>query len=324
MRIVHWLAALAAAAGLLQAGTAWAQPYPNKPIKLIVPFGPGSGSDILARILAEPLTQALGQPIVIENKPGNNTTLGTELVVQSPPDGYTLGLLTNSGLAASPGGLTSGVRYDPVKDLVYITMVASVNYVLLVNNDVPVKTAAELVALVKANPGKYNYASGNTGGIAYGGYFKNAHKLDMTHVPYKSTPPALTDLISGHVQIMVADVPASLAMIRAGKVRPIGVPAAKRYLLLPDVPTFAETGLDTPPVMDGWWVLVAPAGTPDVIQDRLNKELVKVLETESIKTRLLESALVPTPSTRAQAVAYQKDQLQVWTKMIKDLNLKLE
>ncbi len=324
MRIVRWLAGLATAIALVHAGSASAQPYPSKPIRVIVPFGPGSGSDILARILAEPLTQALGQPIIIENKPGNNTTLGTELVVQSPPDGYTLGLLTNSGLAASPGGLTSGVRYDPVKDLTYITMVASVNYVLLVNNAVPAKTAGELVALIRANPGKYNYASGNTGGIAYGGYFKNSHKLDMTHVPYKSVPPGLADLISGHVQIMVADVPASLAMIRAGKVRPVGVPAAKRYLLLPDVPTFAESGLTTPPVMDGWWALVAPAGTPDAIQDRLNKEVVKVLETDSIRTKLLESALVPTPSTRQQAVAYQKDQLQVWTDMVRDLNLKLE
>jgi tripartite-type tricarboxylate transporter receptor subunit TctC len=324
MKIVQWLAALAVAAGLACAGAASAQPYPSKPIRLIVPFGPGSASDILARILSEPLVQALGQPIVIENKPGNNTTLGTELVVQAAPDGYTLGLLTNSGLAASPGGLTSGVRYDPVKDLAYITMVASVNYLLLANIDVPVKTAAELVTLVKANPGKFNYASGNTGGIAYGGYFKNAHQLDMTHVPYKSTPPALADLISGHVQIMVADVPSSLAMIRAGKVRPLGVPSAKRYVLLPEVPTFAELGLATPPVMDGWWALVAPAGTPDAILDRLNKEVVKVLESETVKTRLLESGLVPTPSTRQQATAYQKDQLQVWTTMVKDLNLKLE
>ena len=324
MKIVQWLAGLAVAAGLLQAGVVSAQPYPSKPIRLIVPFGPGSASDILARILSEPLVQALGQPIVIENKPGNNTTLGTELVVQSPPDGYTLGLLTNSGLAASPGGLTSGVRYDPVKDLAYITMVASVNYLLLVNTEVPAKTAAELVTLVKANPGKFNYASGNTGGIAYGGYFKNAHQLDMTHVPYKSTPPALADLISGHVQIMVADVPSSLAMIRAGKVRPLGVPSAKRYVLLPEVPTFAELGLATPPVMDGWWALVAPAGTPDAILDRLNREVVKVLESDAVRTKLLDSGLVPTPSTQQQATEYQKDQLQVWTKMVKDLNLKLE
>lgn len=324
MKIVRWLAGLAAAAGLMQAGVSSAQPYPNRPIKLIVPFGAGSGSDILARILSEPLTQALGQPIVIENKPGNNTTVGTELVVQSPPDGYTLGLLTNSGLAASPGGLTSGVRYDPVKDLAYISTVASVNYLLVVNNDVTAKTTSELVKLIKANPGKFNFATGNTGGLAYGGYIKNALQLDMTHVPYKSVPPGLADLISGHVQIMVADVPASLAMIRAGKVRPVGVPAAQRYVLLPDVPTFAENGLPTPPNMDGWWMLVAPAGTPDDILDRLNKEVVKVLETETVRTKLLDSGIVPMPSTRAQAVAYQKDQLQVWTKMVKELNLKLE
>lgn len=324
MKIVRWLAGLAAAAGLMAAVPVAAQSYPNKPIRLIVPFAPGSGSDILARILSEPLSQALGQPIIIDNKPGNNTTVGTEIVATAAPDGYTLGLLTNSGLAASPGGLTSGVRYDPVKDLSYVALVASVNYVWLVNNDVKAKTAPELIELIKTNPGKYNYASGNTGGIAYGGYIKNAHKLDVTHVPYKSTPPALADLISGHVQIMVADVPASLSMIRAGKVRPVGVPAAKRYELLPDVPTFAESGLPTPPNMDGWWALVAPAGTPNEILDRLNKEVVKVLETESIRAKLLQSSLVPTPSTRAQATQYQKDQLQVWTNMVKDLNLKVE
>lgn len=324
MKIVRWLAGLAATVSVLGTIPASAQPYPSKPIKLIVPFAAGSGSDILARILSEPLTQALGQPIIIENKPGNNTTLGTEMVVAAAPDGYTLGLLTNSGLVASPAGLTAGVRYDPAKDLSYIAMVASVNYVWLANLDVPAKTASELVALIKANPGKYNYASGNTGGIAYGGYIKNAHKLDVTHVPYKSTPPALADLMSGHVQVMVADVPASLGMIKAGKVRPVAVPAAKRYLLLPDVPTFAESGLPTPPSMDGWWVLVAPAGTPDPILDRLNKEVVKILETEAIRAKLLQSALVPIPSTRKEAVQYQKDQLEVWKTIVKDLNLKVE
>lgn len=324
MNIACWLASLGLALGVLMGVPASAQTYPSKPIRLVVPFGAGSGSDILARIVSEPLSQALGQPIVIENKPGNNTTLGTELVVGAAPDGYTLGLLTNSGLAASPAGLTSGVRYDPAKDLSYITMVGSVNYVLLVNNDVDARTAADLVRLIRANPGKYNYASGNTGGIAYGGYFKNAHKLDMTHVPYKSTPPGLADLISGHVQIMVADVPASLAMIRAGKVRPVGVPAAKRYLLLPDVPTFEESGLATPPNMDGWWALVAPAGTPGEILDRLNKDVVGILDSEPTRTKILNSGIVPIPSTRQHAVQYQKDQLQVWTTIVKDLDLRLE
>lgn len=324
MKIFRWVTALAATVGVVLSASAVAQSYPNKPIRLIVPFGAGSGSDILARILSEPLAQALGQPIVIENKPGNNTTLGTELVVTSPPDGYTIGLLTNSGLVASPAGLTSGVRYDPAKDLSYISMVASVSYVWLVNNDVKANTAPELIQLLKANPGKFNYASGNTGGIAYGGYIKNAYQLDVTHVPYKSVPPGLADLISGHVQIMVADIPASLGMIRGGKVRAVGMTTAQRNSLLPDVATFSEQGLATPPDMSGWWCAVAPAGTPDDILDRLNRELVKILETESVRAKLLQNGIVPTPSTRQQALQYQKDQFLVWKGIVKDLNLKVE
>lgn len=324
MKFVHWLTAFATTVSVMLAAPVMAQSYPNKPIRLIVPFGAGSGSDILARILAEPLGQALGQPIVIENKPGNNTTLGTELVVTSPPDGYTIGLLTNSGLVASPAGLTSGVRYDPAKDLTYISMVASVSYVWLVNNDVKATTAPELIKLLKANPGKFNYASGNTGGIAYGGYIKNAYQLDVTHVPYKSVPPGLADLISGHVQVMVADIPASLGMIRGGKVRAVGMTTAQRNSLLPDVATFSEQGLATPPDMSGWWCAVAPAGTPDDILDRLNRELVKILETESVRAKLLQNGIVPTPSTRQQAVQYQKDQFLVWKGIVKDLNLKVD
>ncbi|MDB5486779.1 MAG: tripartite tricarboxylate transporter substrate binding protein [Reyranella sp.] len=324
MKIVHWLSGFATAISLLVTAPVMAQSYPNKPIRLIVPFGAGSGSDILARIIGEPLGQALGQPIIIENKPGNNTTLGTELVVSAPPDGYTLGLLTNSGLVASPAGLTSGVRYDPAKDLSYISLVASVSYVWLVNNDVDARTAPELIKLIKANPKKYNYASGNTGGIAYGGYIKNTYQLDVTHVPYKSTPPGLADLISGHVQVMVADVPASLGMIRGGKVRAVGMTTAQRNSLLPDVATFSEMGLATPPDMSGWWCAVAPAGTPDDILDRLNKELVKVLETESVRAKLLQNGIVPMPSTRQQAVLYQKDQFVVWKTIVKDLDLKAD
>lgn len=324
MRVVHWLTALATAVGVVLATPVMAQPYPNKPIRLIVPFGAGSASDILARILSEPLAQALGQPIVIENKPGNNTTLGTEMVVQAAPDGYTIGLLTNSGLVASPAGLTSGVRYDPAKDLSYISLVASVSYVWLVNTDISARTAPELIQLIKANPGKYNYASGNTGGIAYGGHIRNAYQLDVTHVPYKSTPPALADLLSGHVQIMVGDVPSSLAMIRAGKVRAVAMTTAQRHALLPDVPTFSDQGLATPPDMSGWWCAVAPAGTPSEILDRLNKELVRILETESVRAKMLQNGLVPMPSTRQQAVQYQKNQFLVWKTIVKALDLKVE
>lgn len=325
MKIIRWFAGLAAVASLWTvAGPAAGQTWPNKPIRLVVPYGAGSGSDIVARIVADPLSRALGQPIVVDNKPGNNSTVGTEAVVTSTPDGYTLGLMTNAGLVASPGGLTGGVRYDPAKDLSYATMVASVTYVWVVNPDVAARTAPELIQLIKASPGKFNYASGNTGGIAYGGTIKNTYQLDMTHVPYKSVPPALVDVISGNVQTMVADVAASLAMIRSGKVRAVGVPTAQRNPLLPDVPTFAESGLATPPDMSGWWVLVAPATTPEPILDRLNQEVVRILNTDTVRSALLQAGVVPIPSTRQHAVQYQKDQLKVWTAIIKDLNLKAD
>ncbi|TXL77682.1 tripartite tricarboxylate transporter substrate binding protein [Vineibacter terrae] len=325
MKIIRWLAGFAAVASLLAAaGPGAAQPWPSKPIRLVVPYAAGSGSDIVARIVADPLSRALGQPIVVDNKPGANSTVGTEAVVTSPPDGYTLGLMTNAGLVASPAGLTGGVRYDPAKDLGYATMVGSVTYVWVVNTDVAARTAPELIRLIKASPGKFNYASGNTGGIAYGGTIKNTYQLDMTHVPYKSVPPALVDLIAGNVQVMVADVAASLAMIRSGKVRAIGVPTAQRNPLLPDVPTFAESGLATPPDMSGWWVLVAPAGTPDPILDRLNQEVVRILNTGTVRSALLQAGIVPTPSTRQHAVQYQEEQLQVWRAIVKDLNLKAE
>jgi len=325
MKIIRWIAGLAAVASLLAiAGPVTAQPWPNKPIRLVVPYGAGSGSDIVARIVGDPLSRALGQPIVVDNKPGNNSTVGTEAVVTAAPDGYTLGLMTNAGLVASPAGLTGGVRYDPAKDLSYVTMVGSVTYVWVVNPDVAARTAPELIQLIKANPGKFNYASGNTGGIAYGGTIKNTYQLDMTHVPYQSVPPALVDVVSGNVQTMVADTAASLAIIRSGKVRAVGVPTAQRNPLLPDVPTFAESGLATPPDMSGWWVLVAPAGTPEPILDRLNQEVVRILNSEMVRSALLQAGIVPTPSTRQHAVQYQKDQLKVWTTIVKDLNLKAE
>lgn len=324
MKITHWFTGFAVAASLFAAVPVAAQPYPNKPIKFIVPYAAGSASDILARTIADPLSKAMGQPFILDNKPGNNSTLGTQVVARSAPDGYTLALATNSGLAASPGGLTGGVQYDPVKDLSYVSLVGSIYYVWVVNNDVQAKTARELIDLIKAHPGKYNYASGNTGGISFGGHIKNTYGLDMTHVPYKSTPPALVDLIGGQVQVMMADVASSVPMIKAGKVRAVGVPSAQRNPLLPDVPTFAEYGLQTPPDMRGWWTVVAPAGTPEDIMDRLNSELVKILNTPSVKATLLQNGIVAMPSTRQEATQYQKEQLQVWKTIVKDLNLKAD
>lgn len=301
--------------------TVHAQVWPARPIKLIVPFGPGSATDTLARTISGPLSTALGQPVVIDNRPGANSTLGTSIVAKAEPDGYTLALATNAGIAASPAGLTENTPYDPVKDLRYVSLVGSISYVWLANISMPVNNAKEMIDYIKANPGALNYASGNTGGISYGGLIKNNHGLDITHVPYKSTPPALIDLIGGRVQVMMADVASATPMVNAGQVKALGVPVKARNPLLPEVSTFEEQGLPSLPDISGWWVVAAPAGTPDAIVDKLNAELVKVLGMEDIRVSLLKNGIVATPTTREVATKYQQEQLDVWRRLVKELDL---
>lgn len=299
-----------------------AQNWPDKPIRLLVPYTAGSATDLIARVISEPLSKALGQPIVIDNKPGANSTLATAMAVKAVPDGYTLVLATNAGLAASPGGLTDGVPYDPVTDLAYVTLVGSVQYVWVTNNDIKVSNAKEMIDYIKAHPRQMSYASGNTGGITYGGFLKNHYTLDMVHAPYKSTPPAIVDVIGGQVQVMMSDVASVSPMIRSGKVKALGVPSAKRNPLLPDVPTFAEQGLVTPPDFSGWWTIAAPAGTPTTVLNRLNSELVKILQTQEVSAKLLQNGIIPNPGTREEAARHVREQLDVWRRMIKELNLR--
>lgn len=318
-------ALLASAAALTAApAVALAQSgdWPHRPIRLISPFGPGSATDTLARMLAEPLSHVLGQPVVVDPKPGANTVLATGMTAKSPPDGYTFLLATNSGLVASPGGLTDNVPYDTQKDFDYIALVARISYVLLVNDTIGAKTLRELVDLIRANPGKYTYASGNTGGIAYMGYLHNSQGLQMSHVAYKSAPPALVDVIAGHVPMMVSDVTTATPQVRAGKLRAIAVPSPRRDPMLPEVPTFAESGFPQPPDFDGWWMLTAPAGVPGPILDRMNTEVVAILNRPEVRKALLERGLVPVGSSRAEATRYQREQLQVWTRTIRELGLK--
>jgi tripartite-type tricarboxylate transporter receptor subunit TctC len=311
---------------LLAAGVspAFAQAWPARPIKMILPFGPGSATDVLARTISEPLSRALKQPIVLEHKAGANTSIATGLVAKGTPDGYTLGLLTNSGLVANPGGMMDNLPYDVNKEIALIAQVAAVNYVLAVHPSITGKTLREVVDHVKANPGKLSYGSGNTGGISFGGHFAKSNGLTIAHVPYKSVPPALVDLAAGHVQVMFPDTGSAMAMIQAGKIRPIAVPTAKRHPLLPDVPTYAESGFPTPPDFSGWWMLTAPAGTPNEILDRLNAELTPILKQPDVVAALLRAGVIAAPSTRDEAVRYQRDQLALWTKMIAETGLKIQ
>ena len=314
------LVALAAsgASPALRAQSGW----PNRPIKLILPFGPGSASDVLARTFTEQLSQALKQPIIIEYRPGANSTIGTTQVARSPADGYTLGMLTNSGLAASPGGMTDGLTYDTLKDFSYITLVASLSYVFLASATAPARNLREAVEHIRANPGKLSYGSGNTGGISFMGHFVKSNGLNIAHVPYKSVPPAITDLVAGHVQYLVGDISSAQTMIQAGKIRPLAVPTAQRHPLLPDVPTYVEAGFPTPPDFSGWWVLTAPAGVPNEILDRLNRELTAILRTSEVREALLRRGITAIPSTREEATRYQREQLQVWTRMVAETGLK--
>jgi tripartite-type tricarboxylate transporter receptor subunit TctC len=319
------LSGLMAAIAASAAPSSFAQSsWPNRPIKLVLPFGPGSASDVLARSFTEPLSQVLKQPIVIEYRPGANSTIGTTQIARSPADGYTLGLLTNSGLAASPGGMSEGLTYDTLKDFSYITLVASLSYVFLTSNTVPPKTLREAVDYIRANPGKLSYGNGNTGGISFMGHFVKSNGLSIAPVQYKSVPPAITDLAAGHVQFAVTDISSAQAMIQAGKIRPLAVPTAQRHPLLPDVPTYTEAGFPTPPDFSGWWVLTAPAGVPGEILDRLNREVVAILKTSEVRESLLKRGITAIPSSREEATSYQREQLQVWTKMVAETGLKAE
>lgn len=301
-----------------------AQAWPARPIKLILPFGPGSATDVLARTISEPLSRALKQPIVLEHKAGANTSIATGLIAKGTPDGYTIGLLTNSGLVANPGGMMDNLPYDVNKEIALIGQVASVNYVLAVHPSITEKTLREVIDHVKANPGKYSYGSGNTGGISFGGHFAKSNGLGIAHVPYKSVPPGLVDLAAGHIHLMFPDTGSAMALIQAGRIRPIAVPTARRQALLPDVPTFAESGIATPPDFSGWWMLTAPAGTPNEILDRLNAELMPILRQPEIIAALLKGGIVAVPTSRDEAVRYQRDQLQVWTRMIAETGLKVQ
>ena len=287
------------------ASPAFAQSWPVRPIKMILPFGPGSATDVLARTISEPLSRALKQPIVLEHKAGANTSIAT-------------------GLVANPGGMMDNLPYDVNKEIALISLVASVNYVLAAYTSIPGKTLRDVVDHVKANPGKLSYGSGNTGGISYGGHFAKNNGLTIAHVPYKSVPPALVDLAAGHVQLMFPDTGSAMAMFQSGKIRPIAVPSAKRHPLLPDVPTFAESGFPTPPDFSGWWMLTAPTGTPNEILDRVNTELAPILKQPEIVATLLRAGVIAGSSSRDEAVRYQRAQLQLWTAMIAEAGLKIQ
>jgi tripartite-type tricarboxylate transporter receptor subunit TctC len=310
---------LAAFAGLLHA-----QPWPAKPIKYVVPFAPGGSTDILGRVMAEKLTPVLGQPVVVENKPGAGGGVGAEYVAKAAPDGYTImgGTISTHAINAS---LYKNLPYDPVKDFVPIVLLARVPNMLVVNADLPVKNVKELIALLKANPNKYSFASAGNGTSQHlcGELFKTMSGTEMQHIPYKGSPPALQDVMGGQVALTFDNITTAWPLAKAGKLRALAVTTATRSSVAPDVPTLAEAGL---PGFDvgSWQGVFAPAGTPPEIVKRLNTEIVKILNLPDVKEKIAALGADVAPNTPEDFLVFVKAEGAKWADVVKKSGAKVD
>jgi tripartite-type tricarboxylate transporter receptor subunit TctC len=312
--------------GALAAGAARplaaAETWPNRPVTVIVPFGPGSGTDIVARIVAQHLGAALAANFVVDDRPGANGGLAAAYVAKAPPDGYTLLMSTNSPHSANPF-LLKNIGYDPVKDFSPVTRIGSYTLMLIVNPAVPATTLAGLIAYAKANPGKLSYASGNTSGILAGETLKHWAGIDILHVPYKSVPPALNDVIAGRVSMTFSDLTPGLPHVTSGALRAIAITRLKRSVLLPDLPTFDESGL-TGFEVESWAGLFAPAHTPADVVTRLNAEARKIIERPEIKAQIAQIGFEAFGSTPEELGEFVKAQLVKTARMVKDAGIEPE
>ena len=298
-----------------------AETYPSKPVKVVVPFGAGSATDTVARQVGQILSEALGQQFIVDNKAGANGSIGAEFVAKSAPDGYTLIMSTNTPHAANPS-LMKKINYDPVKDFTPIARIANIPFVLVVNNDIPAKTLNELIELVRKSPRKYSYASGSSGSIISGAALASGAKIDLLHVPYKSIPPGLTDVMGGQVSMIFADLVTGLPQIKGGKVRALAVTSVDASPMLPGVPPMATTekGFE----LVAWFALFAPAGTsPDIVK-KLNTEVVKALARADLRDKLAAAGLSVQTSTPEQLGTFQKAEIEKWAAMVKDAGIQPE
>ena len=311
---------LLVAIGLTFAATGTnAQSYPSKPITIVVPFAAGSGTDSIARIIGQYLQNALNQSVVIENKVGASGVLAATYVARAAPDGYTLLMATNSTHSANPH-LFKSLAYDPVKDFAPVARAGSYVFMLVVNPDVPAKTLPELVAHAKANPGKLTYASGNTTGIVAGETLKSKAGIDVLHIPYKSTPPAINDLLGGRVSMMFIDLAPGLEHVRAGTMRALAVTTRERSALLPDLPSLSEAGIPGYDVTS-YAALFAPAGTPKEIVDRLNAEVQKIIANPDAKARIAVTGFDAFSGPPETLASFVQSELVNWGKLIKDAGI---
>jgi tripartite-type tricarboxylate transporter receptor subunit TctC len=300
----------------------YADDYPSRPITLVAVFGPGSASDTICRIIADKLGPVLGQPVVVEDRPGADGALAALYVHHQPADGYTLLMGTNSPLSADPF-IYKGLNYDPIKDFAPITRVGSFTLMLVVNPELPIHSVKELVDYGKANPGHLSFASGNTAGIVGGYTIAKWAEISMLHVPYKTTGPALMDIIAGRVSMMFADFTSAMPHVKAGTVRPLAISRIHRSSLYPDLPTMDEAGIKGFN-LDAWAGLVAPSGTPPTVVTKLNGALRKVIDSPDVQAKFKNVGFEGFSSTPEELGAFMKVQLGKWESMVKDAGIKTD
>ena len=320
-QLAVWAALIGAAAATNV--YAQAQDYPVRAVRLIIPFAPGGSNDILGRLIAARLTDSLGQQVVVDNRGGAGGTIGAELAAKSPPDGYTMVIGHIGTLAVNPT-LYKKLAYDPLKDFQPISLIAKVPNIMVVHPTVPAKSVQELVALAKAKPRALVYGSGGNGGAGHLAteYFKLMAKVDLVHVPYKGTGPAIIDLLAGQTQLVFAGVPGISAQVRAGKLRALGVSTTKRLAVFPDVPTIAESvpGYEA----TQWYGVLGPAGIPKPVVARLNQDIVKALQTREMQERLAADGAEPLSSTPEEFHAFIKAEIARWAPVIKAAQIRAD
>lgn len=324
MNLHKSMAALCAAALLGWGALASAQNYPTKSVRFVIPFAPGGSTDTLARAMGGKLSELLGQQVVIDNRPGANGDIGTSIVARAVPDGYTivLGYIANFGIGPS---LYDKMPYDPVKDFAPVTQVAGASNILVIHPSVPAKNFKEFIAYAKANPKKVTFASASVASVGHltGELLNDLAGIDMVHVPYKGSGQAISDLVGGHIKVMISGMASTLPHVRSGKLRGIATTGAKRTPATPDLPTIAESGF---PGFEAtsWFGVLAPAGTPKPVIARLNKDIIRALQDPAVAKRLADVGFEITTGTPEQFAAYIKSEIKKWAKVVKASGAKAE
>jgi tripartite-type tricarboxylate transporter receptor subunit TctC len=322
LRMKRYLLILVAAATALFSAALYAEDYPTRPITMVSVFGAGSASDTICRIIADKFGPAIGQPIVVEDKPGADGALAAAYVHHQPADGYTLLMGTNSPLSADPF-LHKGINYDPVKDFAPVSRVGSFTLMLVINPKLPIHSVKDLVDYAKANPDKLSFASGNTAGIVAGDMLAKWAGIKLIHVPYNSTPPALEDIIAGRVSMMFADFTTAIPHVRAGTLRALAVSRIKRSSLFPELPTMDEAGIKGFN-LDAWAGLVAPADTPPEVIAKLNKTLRPIIDSPDVQAKFKNIGFEGFSSTPGELEDYIKAQLVEWKRMVTEANIQAD